>query len=144
MATNTDSLVEKAVMIYKSLMQGNGFVNDQKRKEFNTFQKRSQGYQFQAQANPTNVPGIELSGSAKMLLGIKFKNTQAGDVFSLSVNEEIIYLENNAQNFDAGSGATNFSAEFFESLRFLTGKDTIKLTYKGAGGQLVEVDFFYI
>lgn len=142
MATNTETVVEKAVEIYKRLMTGNGYVNDQKRKEFNTFQKRAQGYQFTAQTSPTNVNGIELSGTAKMLLGIKFKNAQAGDVFSLSVNEEIIYLENNAQDFDAS--ATNFSGEFFESLRFLTGKDTIKLTYKGAAGQLVEVDFYYI
>lgn len=135
--------VENAKQIYQSFMQaGTGYVDDNARKLFNTWQPRTKGYQFQAQSTPTDIGNLSLSGTAKMFLGFVFRNTQPGDVFTLNLNEEIICTDANAQTFD--NSVVFASVSYFEFMRFLTGKDTLNVTYSGSGAQIVEVEFFYI
>jgi hypothetical protein len=134
--------VDKAKEIYKSLMGRNGYVDDVARKEFNTWQKRTKGYSFAAQATFTPIGKLALSGTAKMFLGFQFTNTQPGDKFKLNLNEEIIVTDGNAQIFDNSVAKT--ANEYFEYMRFLTGKDTLEVEYQGAGGQTVGIQFFYI
>lgn len=136
----SSSRVKQAKEAYSSMMGANGFVSDEKRKNFNTWQKRSKGYQFTSTATPTDIGKIELSGTAKMFLGFKFNGASATDKFTFSINEELIIEDGNAITF---STSTNFFDEYYEYLRFLTGKDTIKLTYKGNGSD-IQIEFYYI
>lgn len=134
--------LQDAKKIYQSLMQKNGYVDDSARKVFNSWQLRTKGYQFTAQATPTDIGNLSLSGTAKMFMGFTFNNTQPGDTFTLNLNEEIICSDANAQSFD--NGVVFASVTYFEFMRFLTGKDTLTVSYQGAGGQQVEIEFFYI
>jgi len=136
----SSSRIKQAKEAYASMMGANGFVSDEKRKMFNTWQKRSKGYQFTSTNTPTDIGKIELSGTAKMFLGFKFNGAQPLDKFTFSINEELLIEDGNPIVFDT---STNFFDEYYEYLRFLTGKDTIKLTYKGAG-QDVQIEFYYI
>ena len=138
---NKLSSVTNAKEVYAQIMQPNGCVDEKVRKLFNTWQKRSKGYQFTAQATTAPIGNIDLSGTAKMFLGFRFANAQAGDTFTLNINEELIIEDGNAFLYNT---ATNQFGEYFEYLRFLTGKDTIKVTYKGAAAQNVELEFYYI
>lgn len=135
--------VKQAKEAYNSMMGPNGFVSDDKRKQFNTWQKRTKGYRFTSTSTPTDIGKIELSGTAKMFMGLKFDNAQQGDTFTFSINEELIVEDGTAILYTAQSTYNSFYDEFFEHLRFLTGKDTIKMTYKGSG-QEVRINFYYI
>lgn len=137
----TSNKVKQAREAYASMMGANGFVSDQKRKEFNTWQKRSKGYSFTATASPTDIGKIELSGTAKMLLGFKLFNVGQSDRVTISINEELIIEDGVASLFSEQNINTE---EYFEYMRFLTGKDTIKITYTGVGGQEVYINFYYI
>lgn len=140
---NLSNKVKAAKEAYNSMMGANGFVSDEKRKQFNTWQKRTKGYRFTSTSTPTDIGKIELSGTAKMFMGLKFEGAGATDQFTFSINEELICEDCNAILYTSQSTNNSFYDEFFEHLRFLTGKDTIKLTYKGSG-QDVRVNFYYI
>lgn len=143
MLVNQKTRVQQAKESYASMMGPNGFVSDAKRKEFNTWQKRSKGYRFTSTSQPSDIGKIELSGTAKMFLGFKFNGATASDRFSFSINEEIIVEDGVAILYTANSTNNSFYDEFFEYLRFLTGKDTIKMQYQGSG-QDVYIEFYYI
>lgn len=143
MIISSKTKVQAAKESYASMMGPNGFVSDAKRKEFNSWQKRSKGYKFTSTTQPSDIGKIELSGTAKMFLGFKFANVVVTDTFSFSINEEIIIEDGQAIMFQSSSNYNTFFDEYFEYVRFLTGKDTIKLTYKGTG-QDVNVEFYYI
>jgi len=143
MIISSKTKVQQAKESYASMMGTNGFVSDQKRKEFNTWQKRSKGYKFTSTSQPSDIGKIELSGTAKMFLGFKFANVGVTDTFTFSINEEIIVEDGQAIMFQSSSNYNTFFDEYFEYMRFLTGKDTIKMTYKGTG-QDVNLEFYYI
>ncbi len=138
---NKSNDINIARAVYQSMQQPNGFVNDTARKVFNSWQKRSKGYSFVATASPSSIAKIDLSGTAKMFLGFRFINALANDRFTLNINEELIIEDGVAQLYET---VTNNNSEYFEYLRYLTGKDTIKITYQGAAAQTALVQLYYI
>lgn len=125
-------------------------VNGQKMnlKEFQAFvraQKRSIGYEFNL-ASGNNSFDIKISGTAKMMLGFAFIETDdpvnpiPAISFTFTVNNEII-VQNVNPNFYSYALTDE---EFYYYPRPLNGSDQVNVTLNSSSGGTTSFAIFYI
>jgi len=105
--------------------------------------KKAKGVYFAVKVG-TNTIQIQLSGSAKMLLGFTLDADKAGfgtTYFTLKVNNEIILDEVAARDY---LNSRLSGRDFFEYIRQLTGSDNIKIEYTTGEADDIRFTFYYI
>jgi len=118
-------------------------------RDFIKTQKRAKGYNIQTTANQSKDTKLDISGTAKLLLGFNLALsdntiTNLGSYkCSLLVNEELVF-EDVAATFLNPS--TNFhEEEYFPFPRPLSGSDVVIFTVKaGANSDIINLEVYYI
>lgn len=105
------------------------------------------GIKFTSKVGTTSDIVIDISGTAKFLLGFKFvylhqlttfdPNVQ----FSININNEQVVQD---AFVDLHDGASNYDGEYTPLPRMLSGKDTIRLSFTDVVSQDVGIEFYYI
>lgn len=89
---------------------------------------------------------IDISGTAKMLLGFKFVAAPAAQGnpnirFSININQEQVVQDGLVNCHDQQN---NYRGEYTPLPRMLSGKDNIRLTYTDIASNAVGIEFWYI
>lgn len=116
--------------------------NNEKSQQFIRNQKRMQGQLIAVTTSAQSV-NVTLGGNQSFLFGINIMGADAGDLFSLNINNEDIIKTTDATSFDPSF--RNFAGEYFEYPRPLNGSDQITVNYTGvSGSRNVFVNFYFI
>lgn len=125
-------------------------MTDAQMKNFNIAQKRTKGFLFAAGVGVTTPQGIQLTGTAKFLLGINVLD-DSGDItnqLSLSINNDTIIEATSwvqLSNLTNGVGfGSSFDKEFVEYPRPLQGNDSINIAYQATTAGNVIITFYFI
>lgn len=107
---------------------------------------KMKGVFFTSKVGTTSDIVIDLSGTAKMLLGFKFvtspnSTSDARVSFSLNINQEQVIQDSFVGNHD---NLNNYRGEYTPLVRMLSGKDNIRLNYTDVSQNAVGIEFWYI
>ena len=107
---------------------------------------KMKGVFFRSKVGTTTDVIIDLSGTAKFLLGFKFvsspnSTSDANVRFSLNINQEQVINEAFVGNHD---NLNNYRGEYTPLPRMLSGKDNIRLNYTDVAANDIGIEFWYI
>jgi len=108
-------------------------------------QKRARGFEFPIIAGNNSDLRIELSGSARMMLGFAITQTESAVLdrakgMSFTVNNDLIIDNVNVDKF----GPEFTDDEFYFYPRPLSGTDTFKLNIVGQNANIIFMTIYYI
>ena len=103
--------------------------------------KKVKGFEFDLPVGISKF-SIDLSGTARQLLGIKFiKPTNTSLKSTLTINNDVIWRDTFVNLLSTDNVVPQ---EFFVYLRALSGQDTIDLGFEAVTAEIARVNFYYI